>query len=84
MVVGRGCNDGREGRMHRNDQLDAGLLLFDVDGAVADVLRPHMDYIPPPLTGVEQKGQRQPGAGAYDGARIGQSPRPSSYGGPQF
>ena len=51
--------------MQRNEQLDASLLLFDVKGTVADVLRPHTDHIAPPLAGIEEKAQRQPRTGAY-------------------
>jgi hypothetical protein len=40
VIARRSRNDARKGGMHRNDQLNAGLLLFDVNGTVTDVLSP--------------------------------------------
>jgi hypothetical protein len=51
--------------MHRDYEFDPGLLLFDVKGTITNVLRPHSDYIAPPLASVEQKGQRQSRTRAY-------------------
>ena len=56
--------------MHRNEQFGAGLLLFDVESSAADVLRPHTDHVASTLPGIEQKGQRQPGARAYGMAAL--------------
>src|SRR6266480_5113011 len=65
MLARHRCNDGRKSRVHRNEQFGAGLLLFDVQGALADVLWPHADHIAAPLPSVEQQGHRQPCSGSY-------------------
>jgi hypothetical protein len=58
------CNDGLKLGVHRDDEHSAGLLLLDVQGSTADVLRPHSTHVATPLAGVEQQRERQPGAGA--------------------
>jgi hypothetical protein len=52
MVARRSCNDGRKTGMQRNDQLGASLLLFDIEGTITDVLRPHSDHVAPTLSGI--------------------------------
>ena len=60
----RGVEHRAQFRMHRDRQRDAGLLLFQREHAVADVLAAHADDIAAPLRGVEQQRQRETRLGA--------------------
>jgi hypothetical protein len=61
----RGRNDSRKIRMHRDDERRSSLLLRDMQGAGADVLRSHSNDVAAPLAGVEQQCEREAGAGRH-------------------
>jgi hypothetical protein len=58
MLARRGVEYRAQLRMNRNQKLNAGLALLDVEGwpvrCLADVLPPHADDIGTPLRAVEQ------------------------------
>ena len=66
MLARRGVEHRLQFGMHRDRQLDAGLLLLDRQHArpLADVLAPHADDIAAPLCGVEQQREREARLGA--------------------
>jgi hypothetical protein len=51
--------------MNRADQLEAGLLLLHVEGAIADVLRSHTEDVATALPRIEQKHECKSRAGSY-------------------
>jgi len=53
VLARRCCNDSRKIRVYRHGELNAGLLLFDIQDAIVVVLRPHSDYIAASLPGEE-------------------------------
>src|SRR5262249_46269461 len=59
----RGVKHRAQLRMNRNQKLNAGLALFDVEGwpvrCLTDVLPPHADDIGTPLRAVEQERERE-------------------------
>src|SRR5262245_36876602 len=57
-------DDGLKLGVHRDGEHSAGLLLLNVQGPTADVLRPHSTDVATPLAGVEQQRERKPGVGA--------------------
>src|SRR6516225_9347194 len=63
MLARRGVEHCGQLRMNRNQKLNAGLALLDVEGwpvrCLADVLPPHADDIGTPLRAVEQKRERE-------------------------
>src|SRR5215510_12684876 len=63
MLARRGVEHGGQLRMNRNQKLNAGLALLDVEGwpvgCLADVLPPHADDIRAPLRAVEQERERE-------------------------
>jgi len=56
-------DDGLKLGVHRDGEHSASLLLLNVQGSIADVLRPHSTHVAATLAGVEQQRERQPGAG---------------------
>jgi hypothetical protein len=64
MITRCGRDNGLKSRVQRNDQTHARLLLLDVEGVVADVLRPHAENIAASLPGIEEERQCQPGTGS--------------------
>jgi len=64
MLARCGVEDRLQFRKNRNQKLNAGLLLLDVQGwpirCLTDVLPPHAHDIAAPLRGVEQQRERQP------------------------
>ena len=58
MLARRGVEHRPQFGINRNQKLNAGLLLLDVQGwpviRLADVLPPHADDVAAPLRGVEQ------------------------------
>src|SRR5262245_32866381 len=63
MLARRGVEHRAQLRMNRNQKLNAGLALLDVEGwpvrCLADVLPPHADDIGTPLRAVEQERERK-------------------------
>ena len=63
MLARRGVEHGGQLRMNRNQKLNAGLALLDVQGwpvgRLADVLPSHAHHIGAPLRGVEQLRERE-------------------------
>src|SRR5258705_9367802 len=60
-VAARGARDElSELGVHRDRQRGAGLLLSEPQDTATDMLRPHLDDITAPLSGVEQERHRQP------------------------
>ena len=63
MFARRGVEDRLQFRINRNQKLNAGLALLDVQGwpvlCLADVLPPHADHVAAPLCGVEQQRERE-------------------------
>ena len=57
------CDYGLKLGVHRDGEHGAGLLLLNVQGPTADVLRSHSTHVATPLACVEQQRERQPGAG---------------------